>query len=65
MIANPAVRNLVREGKTYQIPSMIQTGKKYGMQSLDDSIMELLTKKLSARDDAYIRCVVRGNSSPS
>ncbi|MBM3303231.1 MAG: type IV pilus twitching motility protein PilT, partial [Deltaproteobacteria bacterium] len=46
MIANPAVRNLIREGKTFQIPSMIQTGKKYGMQSLDDSIMELLMKKI-------------------
>jgi twitching motility protein PilT len=53
MIANPAVRNLIREGKTYQIPSMIQTGKKYGMQSLDDAIMDLLTKKIVSPDDAY------------
>lgn len=53
MIANPAVRNLIREGKTFQIPSMIQTGKKYGMQSLDDAIMDhLLAKRISA-DDAY------------
>ena len=64
MIANPAVRNLVREGKTYQIPSMIQTGKKYGMQSLDDSIMELLTKKIISPDDAYIRCVDKGKFLP-
>ncbi|MBW2066842.1 MAG: type IV pilus twitching motility protein PilT [Deltaproteobacteria bacterium] len=55
MIANPAVRNLIREGKTYQIPSMIQTGKKYGMQSLDDAIMELLQKKLISADDAYLK----------
>lgn len=55
MIANPAVRNLIREGKTYQIPSMIQTGKKYGMQSLDDAIMDLLQKKLIAADDAYLK----------
>ena len=41
LIANPAVRNLIREGKTHQIPSMIQTGKKYGMILLDDSIMDL------------------------
>jgi len=53
MIANPAVRNLIREGKTFQIPSMIQTGKKYGMQSLDDAIMEHLTKKRISPDDAY------------
>ena len=36
MIANPAVRNLIREGKTFQIPSMIQTGRKYGMQLFID-----------------------------
>ncbi len=64
MIANPAVRNLIREGKTYQIPSMIQTGKKYGMQSLDDSIMELLTKKIISPDDAYTRCVDKGKFLP-
>jgi twitching motility protein PilT len=46
MIATPAVRNLIRERKTFQIPSAIQTGKKYGMQSLDDSIMDHLTKSL-------------------
>ena len=64
MIANPAVRNLVREGKTYQIPSMIQTGKKYGMQSLDDAIMELLIKKIISPDDAYTRCVDKGKFLP-
>lgn len=53
MIANPAVRNLIREGKTFQIPSMIQTGKKYGMQSLDDAIMEHLKSKRISPDDAY------------
>jgi len=55
MIANPAVRNLIREGKTFQIPSMLQTGKKFGMQTLDDSIMELLTKKIINADDAYTK----------
>ncbi len=55
MIANPAVRNLIREGKTFQIPSMIQTGRKYGMQSLDDAIMDLLNKKIITPDDAYLK----------
>ena len=55
MIANPAVRNLIREGKTFQIPSMIQTGRKYGMQSLDDAIMDLFNKKIITPDDAYLR----------
>jgi twitching motility protein PilT len=53
MIANPAVRNLIREGKTFQIPSMLQTGKKYGMQTLDDAIMEHLKKGRISGDDAY------------
>ena len=53
MIATPAVRNLIREGKTFQIPSMIQTGKKYGMQLLDESIMNLLKKGWISADDAY------------
>lgn len=55
MIANPAVRNLIREGKTFQIPSMIQTGRKYGMQSLDDAIMDLFNKKIITADDAYLK----------
>jgi len=53
MIATPAVRNLVREAKTYQLPSMIQTGKKYGMQLLDDAIMDLLNGGIISTDDAY------------
>jgi twitching motility protein PilT len=55
LVANAAVRNLVREAKTFQIPSMIQTGKKYGMQLLDDAIMELLNKGWISPDDAYIK----------
>jgi len=55
MIASPAVRNLIREGKTFQIPSMLQTGKKYGMQTLDDAIMDLLKKKIILADDAYTK----------
>ena len=55
MIATPAIRNLIREGKTFQIPSSIQTGHKYGMQTLDDAIMALLEKKIIAPDDAYTK----------
>jgi twitching motility protein PilT len=55
LIATPAVRNLVREAKTYQIPSMMQTGKKYGMILLDDSIMELYNKGWISADDAYAK----------
>lgn len=55
LIAIPAVRNLIREGKTYQISSSIQVGKKYGMQLLDDAIMDLLTKGWISADEAYIK----------
>ena len=55
LIANSAVRNLIREAKTFQIPSMIQTGKKFGMQLLDDAIFELLNKGWIGPDEAYAK----------
>jgi len=55
LIATPAVRNLIREAKTYQIPSMVQMGKKYGMQLLDDSIMDLINKGWISADEAYAK----------
>ncbi|OGP62461.1 MAG: type IV pili twitching motility protein PilT [Deltaproteobacteria bacterium RBG_13_49_15] len=55
LIATPAVRNLIREAKTYQIPSMMQTGKKYGMQLLDDAIMDLYSKGWISADEAYTK----------
>ncbi|MDO8784831.1 MAG: type IV pilus twitching motility protein PilT [Syntrophales bacterium] len=56
LIATSAVRNLIRESKTFQIPSMIQTGKKYGMQLLDDAIMDLYNRGWIDPDDAYSKC---------
>jgi twitching motility protein PilT len=53
LIATPAVRNLIRESKTHQLNSMIQTGKRYGMQLLDEAIMELYNKGWITGDDAY------------
>ncbi len=53
LIATPAVRNMIREAKTYQIISVMQTGKKYGMATMDDAIMELLEKRMISPDDAY------------
>jgi len=57
MICTPACSNLIREAKTYQIPSVIQTGKKFGMQSLDGAIEELLQKKWISPEDAYDKCI--------
>lgn len=42
MMCTPAISNLIREGKTFQIPSALQTGKKDGMRTMDASIIELL-----------------------
>jgi twitching motility protein PilT len=64
LIANPAVRNLIRENKTYQIPSMIQTGKKYGMQLLDDAIMELVEKGRISTDEAYAKANEKARFRP-
>jgi twitching motility protein PilT len=60
MLATPAVRNLIREGKTFQIPSVIQTGKKFGMQSLDDAIMDHLLSGRVDPNDAYNKCIDKG-----
>jgi twitching motility protein PilT len=64
MIANSAVRNLIRESKTFQIPSMIQTGKKYGMQLLDDSIYELYNRGWIGSEDAYLKANDKGRFRP-
>jgi twitching motility protein PilT len=55
LIATPGVRNLIREAKSHQIPSMIQTGKKYGMTLLDDSIMELFKRSAISAEEAYAK----------
>jgi twitching motility protein PilT len=64
LIATPAVRNLIREAKSHQIPSSIQTGKKYGMQLLDDAIMELFNKGRISADDAYGKSNDKGRFRP-
>lgn len=64
LIATAAVRNLIREAKTHQIPSMIQTGKKYGMILLDDAIMDLLNKGMISADEAYMKANDKGRFRP-
>ncbi len=59
LVVTPAVSNLIREGKTFQIPSAIQTGKKFGMQSLDDAILEALEAKKISPEDAYDKAIVK------
>ena len=57
LVITYAVANLIREAKTHQLPSAMQTGKKYGMQTLDDAIMELLLKKWISPEDAYDKSI--------
>ena len=50
MIGTPAIRNLIRENKIAQIPSSLQTGRQYGMQTMDQTLIELYQKDLVTRE---------------
>jgi twitching motility protein PilT len=56
MVGTSAISNLIREGKLHQIPSIIQTGKKDGMQLLDQHIMEFLMAGAIDPQEAYLKC---------
>lgn len=56
MIPNPAIRNLIREGKIYQIPNIIQTGSKLGMQSMDNELINMYKQGKISRESALSRC---------
>jgi twitching motility protein PilT len=57
LVFTTAIANLVREGKTHQIPGMIQVGKKLGNQPLDDAIMEHVRMKRISPEEAYDKAV--------
>jgi twitching motility protein PilT len=57
LIGVPAVSNLIREGKTFQIPSIMQTGRKHGMVMLNDALIEILKKGVVTADEAYAKAV--------
>ena len=56
MVANPAIRNLIRDNKTYQIPNIIHTGSKLGMQSMDQELVNLYRQGLISKDSVLSRC---------
>ena len=58
LVPTPAVRNLIREGKTHQIYSAIQTGAEYGMQTMDSALAELVRSGSITRDLAQRRASV-------
>ncbi|PYO89855.1 MAG: type IV pili twitching motility protein PilT [Gemmatimonadetes bacterium] len=65
LLATPAIANLIREGKTFQIPSIIQTSKKLGMLTLNDALLELVEKKVIEPDEAYVRSVEKAGLAAS
>jgi twitching motility protein PilT len=56
MVATPAVRNLIREGKTHQIYSVLQAGGRYGMVTMDMSLVQLVRAGRITMDMALERC---------
>ena len=52
LLCTPAVRNIIREARTYEIPNVIETNRALGMQSLDNAIAELYFNGMIAREDA-------------
>ncbi len=57
LVCTNAIGNLIRDAKTFQIPSAMQTGKKAGMQTLDDAILDLVNKKWIAPEEAYEKAI--------
>jgi len=57
LIGVPAISNLIREGKTFQIPSIMQTARKHGMIMLNDAILELVKRDLVTPEEAYAKAI--------
>ncbi len=57
MVCVPSIKNLIREAKIHQIPSMIQTGQKYGMQLLDQNLKDLLMKGIIDKEECMTKCI--------
>jgi twitching motility protein PilT len=60
LIGIPAVSNLIREGKTFQIPSVMQTSRKAGMIMLNDALLDVVRRDLVSVDDAYVKALDKG-----
>ncbi|MCP4290502.1 MAG: type IV pilus twitching motility protein PilT [bacterium] len=59
-----AISNLIREGKTFQIPSAIQTGKKEGMRLLNDALVDLVNNDQITANEAFMRSVDQDDIKP-
>ena len=56
LVITPAIANLIRDNKSYRIDSAIQTGKKYGMQLLDDHLWSLYSRGMIAAEEMIDKC---------
>src|SRR5256886_7868801 len=65
LLSTPAIANPIPEGKTFQIPSIIQTSKQLGMLTLNDALLDLVEKKEISPDEAYIRSVEKAGLAGS
>jgi twitching motility protein PilT len=61
MIATPAIRNLIREAKVAQMYSAIQTGQSFGMQTLDQNLLELVKRNVISVDEARGKAANKDN----
>jgi twitching motility protein PilT len=55
MLVNPAIRNLIREGKHYQINSIMQTGQSQGMQLLEEDLARLCNSQVISKEETVLR----------
>ncbi len=65
LIGTPAVRNLIRENKIHQIPSTMQTGQAFGMQTLDMALVDLVNKGIVTREEAQSRTLTPNLFGPA
>ncbi len=57
LLATPAISNLIREGKTFQIPSVMQTSRRMGMVTLNDALLELVEAGRIEATEAYAKAI--------
>ena len=55
LLSTPSVSNLIREGKTFQLPSVLQTSRRLGMVTMNDALIELVDQKLVEPQEAYLK----------
>src|SRR5438034_896362 len=65
LLTTPAISNLIREGKTFQVPSIMQTSKQLGMVTLNDALLELVEKAEISPDEAYMKSVEKAGLASS